>query len=212
MPILSGNDEILLLAIISLKDNAYGATLMKYLTRVTGREWSIGAIYDPLYRLEKNGYVQSKLTTPTRERGGRSKRLYQVTPYGHKALAENQTGWKGKSRDGKHVYADGNMYWAGTIHRVVSPENGRVIIRIKARGSKARGVWPYMVVELSGEEIGETYIDSPIWQEYTFSAHADGGPEVLSVTFVNDGENKGENEDRNLYIGETRVLGDGGVQ
>lgn len=90
MPLLSGNDEILLLAVISLKDNAYGATLMKYLTRVSGKEWSIGAIYDPLYRLEKNGYVRSELTTPTPERGGRSKRLYRVTPYGQNALKENQ--------------------------------------------------------------------------------------------------------------------------
>ena len=90
MPLLSGNDEILLLAINSLKDNAYGATLMKYLTQVTGKEWSIGAIYDPLYRLEKNGYVRSELTQPTPERGGRSKRLYRVTPYGHGALRDNQ--------------------------------------------------------------------------------------------------------------------------
>lgn len=90
MPILSGNDEILLLAILSLKDNAYGATLMKYLTRVTGKEWSIGAIYDPLYRLEKNGYIRSSLTPPTKERGGRSKRLYEVTKYGIEALREHQ--------------------------------------------------------------------------------------------------------------------------
>jgi len=90
MKILSGNDELLLLAILSLKDDAYGATLMKHLTEVTGREWSIGAIYDPLYRLEKNGYIRSDLTMPTPERGGRSKRVYRVTPHGIEALKEHQ--------------------------------------------------------------------------------------------------------------------------
>ena len=86
---LGGNDEILLLAILSLKDNAYGATIMKHLTEVTGKEWSIGAIYDPLYRMEKNGYVKSELTEPTNERGGRSKRIYEVTKFGLQALYEH---------------------------------------------------------------------------------------------------------------------------
>ncbi len=90
MDIISGNDEILLLAILKLRDNAYGATIMKHLTEVTGREWSIGAIYDPLYRLEKNGYIRSELTTPTKERGGRSKRIYTVTKLGIEGLQENE--------------------------------------------------------------------------------------------------------------------------
>ena len=86
MNILSGNDEIILLAVLSLKDNAYGATMMKHLTKVTGKEWSIGAIYDPLYRLEKNGFVISETTAPTSERGGRSKRIDYVTDQGKDAL------------------------------------------------------------------------------------------------------------------------------
>ena len=90
MGILFGNDEILMLTILSLKDEAYGVTIMKHLTEITGREWSIGAIYDPLYRLEKNGFVRSDLTMPTKERGGRSKRVYSVTEKGVEALKEHQ--------------------------------------------------------------------------------------------------------------------------
>lgn len=90
MELLSGNDELILLAITKLKDEAYGATIMKHLTSITGREWTIGAIYDPLYRLEKNGLVQSQLSMPTAERGGRSKRVYSITKYGLKALNEQQ--------------------------------------------------------------------------------------------------------------------------
>ena len=89
MVTLGGNDEILLLSILTLKDNAYGATIMKHLTEVTGKEWSIGAIYDPLYRMEKNGYVKSELTEPTNERGGRSKRIYKVTKFGLQELYEH---------------------------------------------------------------------------------------------------------------------------
>ena len=86
---LSGHDELLLLTILNLKDNAYGATMMKHLTKVTGKEWSIGAIYDPLYRLEKTGYVKSDLSMPSQERGGRSKRVYTVTKKGVDALQQH---------------------------------------------------------------------------------------------------------------------------
>ncbi len=90
MKTLNGNDEILLLTILALKENAYGATIMQHLSEITGREWSIGAIYDPLYRLEKTGYVHSFLTLPTPERGGKSKRVYRVSERGLEALRQHQ--------------------------------------------------------------------------------------------------------------------------
>lgn len=90
MNILSSHDEILLLAIINLKKNAYGVTIRRHVSEITGKEWSIGAIYDPLYRLEQKGYVESILTGPTSERGGRSKRVFSVTPKGIKALQEHK--------------------------------------------------------------------------------------------------------------------------
>jgi DNA-binding PadR family transcriptional regulator len=90
MKVLNGNDEILLLTILSLKDNAYGATIMQHLSELTDRDWSIGAIYDPLYRLEKTGFVRSFLSMPTPERGGRSKRVYKLTERGLEALRQHQ--------------------------------------------------------------------------------------------------------------------------
>ncbi len=90
MKALNGNDELLLLTILALKENSYGATIMQHLTEVTGREWSIGAIYDPLHRLEKTGLVRSFLTTPTPERGGRSKRVYEITKRGVGALRRHR--------------------------------------------------------------------------------------------------------------------------
>jgi PadR family transcriptional regulator PadR len=84
--VLSSQEELLMLAILALGKNAYGVTIRRHVSKVTGKEWSIGAIYDPLYRLEKNDYVRSFLSRPTRERGGRAKRIFQVTPEGKEAL------------------------------------------------------------------------------------------------------------------------------
>lgn len=86
MKLLSSHDEVLLLAILNLGDNAYGMTIRQEVSKATGKEWSIGAIYDPLYRLEERGLVESCLSHPTRERGGRSKRIFKVTDSGLDAL------------------------------------------------------------------------------------------------------------------------------
>lgn len=83
---LSGNDEVLLLAVEALGDHAYGATLMKALTEITGKNWSIGAIYDPLYRMEKKGLVSSLMAAPGPTRGARSRRVYNLTEEGRQAL------------------------------------------------------------------------------------------------------------------------------
>lgn len=90
MKVLSSQDEILMLAILALGENAYGVTIRRHVSEITGKEWSIGAIYDPLYRLEKNGYVRSYLSEPTRERGGRAKRIFHVSREGREALLEHK--------------------------------------------------------------------------------------------------------------------------
>ena len=90
MKVLSSQDEILMLAILSLGENAYGVTIRRHVSTVTAKEWSIGAIYDPLYRLEKKSLVRSFLTDPTSERGGRSKRMFRVTPEGKEALTAHK--------------------------------------------------------------------------------------------------------------------------
>jgi PadR family transcriptional regulator PadR len=86
MKLLAGYDEIFLLTILKLRDNAYGVTIRREISRLTGREWSIGAIYDPLYRLEKKSFIESHLSDPTQERGGRSKRMFRVSEKGLEAL------------------------------------------------------------------------------------------------------------------------------
>ena len=67
-----------------------GVTIRQKLSQSTGKNWSIGSIYDPLYRLEERGLIRSDVTDPTAERGGRSKRLFFVTEEGVEALNEHQ--------------------------------------------------------------------------------------------------------------------------
>jgi len=86
MNLLSGHEEILLLVILKLKDNAYGVTIRREISQATGKDWSIGAVYDPLYRMQKKGLIDSYLSNPTAERGGRSKRLFRIRKQGLDAL------------------------------------------------------------------------------------------------------------------------------
>jgi DNA-binding PadR family transcriptional regulator len=99
MKYLSRPEEIVLLAILKLKGNAYGVTIRKLVQEMTSKYWSIGAIYVPLERLEKKGYVKSHNSLPSPERGGRSKRIFKLTENGHRELAEikkiNDSIWAG---------------------------------------------------------------------------------------------------------------------
>ncbi len=86
MNFLTRSEELILLAVWKLQDEAYGAAIRRYLTEVSGQEWLIGAVYIPLDRLARKGYVRSYLGAATRKRGGRSKRFFQLTPAGLAAL------------------------------------------------------------------------------------------------------------------------------
>ena len=90
MKLLSRIEEIILLAIWRLDDRAYGMAIREEVTKATGKKWLLGAIYGPLGRLHKNGYVLPLKGEPTPERGGRSKVYYRLSREGIKALREIQ--------------------------------------------------------------------------------------------------------------------------
>ena len=81
-------EELMLLTIWKLRDNAYGVQIRKHVSDLTDKYWSIGAIYDVLDRLARKGFVITKTGPPTRERGGKSKRFYRVSRTGFEALEE----------------------------------------------------------------------------------------------------------------------------
>lgn len=113
--------------------------------------------------------------------------------------------WSGKSEDGTNEYKNGSMYWNGTINTLINVPKGKSVIKLSLRGSSADGVWPYMIVELEDEEIGEAFVEGSEWKDYYFSINTGGGLKVLSIIFVNDGGNEKTGEDRNLYVGEAIV-------
>jgi DNA-binding PadR family transcriptional regulator len=86
MKILSRAEELVLLSVWHLQEDAYGVAIRKHIIQRTGEDWSIGAIYVPLDRLSKQGYLRAIQGDPTPERGGRSKRYYKLTQTGQEAL------------------------------------------------------------------------------------------------------------------------------
>ena len=88
MKILSRAEEIILLAILRLGDNAYGISIRDFIKEATGSEWSLAQIYDPLNRLTHKGLALKSKGSPSPERGGRHKCLYTITNEGREALQE----------------------------------------------------------------------------------------------------------------------------
>jgi PadR family transcriptional regulator PadR len=88
MKFLSRQEELMLLSIWKLGDNAYGVTIRQDVTDVTGKYWSIGAVYDVLDRLTKKGLVSTVAGDPVKARGGKSKRFYRITKSGFKELED----------------------------------------------------------------------------------------------------------------------------
>jgi len=86
--LLGGFEHLLLLAILRLEDDAYGATLRRELIECADKDVAVGAIYTGLDRLEEKGFVESWMGEPTAKRGGRGKRLYRVTSAGRRALVD----------------------------------------------------------------------------------------------------------------------------
>lgn len=88
MILLSRSEEIVLLAVWKLKDNAYGITIRELVSTATGHEWSFGAVYKPLKRLVYRGYLDVRNSAPVLERGGRRKVMYSLAADGEDALRE----------------------------------------------------------------------------------------------------------------------------
>ncbi len=88
MKLLTRADELVLIAILKLGAAAYCVPILDQIEQMTHKKWTLGGIYIPLYRLEERGYLESELGNPSKERGGKRKRFYQVTPAGLEALKE----------------------------------------------------------------------------------------------------------------------------
>lgn len=80
-------EQLILLAILRRRDDAYGVTIRAELADRTGRNVAPGALYTALERLETKGLIASRMSDPTPQRGGRAKRQVTVTAAGMAALS-----------------------------------------------------------------------------------------------------------------------------
>lgn len=79
-------EELVLLAVCGLPNEAYTLTIRQRLLEKTGRRSTLGSLYRTLSRLEKKGYVRSHMGSVTHEPGGKRKRYYEVTGTGKEAV------------------------------------------------------------------------------------------------------------------------------
>ena len=83
-------EELVLLAVGILFNDAYGLSVVDQLEKQTGRSIMISSVHKALVRLEDKGYVKSKMGGATKARGGRDKRLYTLTHAGVSALRQSR--------------------------------------------------------------------------------------------------------------------------
>lgn len=81
-------EELVLLSVLVAADEAYGVSIQRILESDVGRPVLLGPIYTALDRLSQKGLVTSEFSDPSPTRGGRRKRLYQLTPTGLNAVTE----------------------------------------------------------------------------------------------------------------------------
>jgi PadR family transcriptional regulator, regulatory protein PadR len=95
-------EQVVLLAVVGLRDDAYGRSVLREVQSTINRTAvSAGAVYATLDRLENKGLLSSELAEGGPDRGGRPRRHYQLTGAGARALTESRTVlekmWQGKA-------------------------------------------------------------------------------------------------------------------
>ncbi len=102
---LTQTELMILLAIVRLRDDAYGVPISAEIEARTGREVATASVYAILERLEARGFVKSQLGEATAMRGGRAKTYFRVTARGLAQVRETQHAlqelWRGLSLKGK---------------------------------------------------------------------------------------------------------------
>ena len=79
-------EEVLLLLVGILGEDAYAFRMAEEFESQTGRAVSIGSVHSTLSRLSDKGFLKSEMSEPTATRGGRRKRIFEITAYGDRTL------------------------------------------------------------------------------------------------------------------------------
>ena len=89
-PTLGDFEQLVLLGVarLELQESAYGAAIRQEIHARSGRDVSINAVYTTLDRLERKGFLNSRVGEPTPQRGGRRRKFYALRPAGIAALRQ----------------------------------------------------------------------------------------------------------------------------
>ncbi len=87
---LTRKEELIMLSILNLRSDAYLVAIADHLSRITGLAIRLTSVHLPLTRLEKMGFIDSKLGEATAVRGGRRKKIYRITKAGFRVLGEHK--------------------------------------------------------------------------------------------------------------------------
>src|SRR5947209_3272427 len=80
-------EQLVLTAVYLLRGQGYTVNITEKVDELAGRRVLIGGVFTSLGRLQTRGMVSSRLSTPTKERGGKAKRYFKITPAGERSLA-----------------------------------------------------------------------------------------------------------------------------
>ena len=93
--LLGAFEQAVLLAIVRLRDDAYGRAIWKEVQDRLDREVAAGAVHATLGRLADKGLVTSRLGSGTPVRAGRARRFYRLQPKGLRALNDTRSAVEG---------------------------------------------------------------------------------------------------------------------
>jgi len=105
---LTKHEELILLAVLKLKENAYIVTLRRHIKEITGKSINYGSLCNTLSALIRKGYIKSRESDPLPRQGGRRKVLYSLTAEGKRAL--------------KQAYTIQKLAWEGLIELIIKSD------------------------------------------------------------------------------------------
>jgi DNA-binding PadR family transcriptional regulator len=102
---LTRHEELILLSVLKLGENAYIVTLRRHIKEISGKAINYGSLCNTLSALIRKGYIKSKESDPVSKQGGRRKVLYSLTDEGKRAL--------------KNSYQIHKRAWDGLIESII---------------------------------------------------------------------------------------------
>lgn len=113
-------------------------------------------------------------------------------------IQKTRSDWKGPQNE--------NLSTNGQCWIETSLPDGELVFQVSAKGEKAKGEWPYMILWLNDEMVGGYWVSSESWENYRFQKKIRNGEYRISVEFINDYYSESTKEDRNLYVGDLEIF------